>query len=64
MNATFGEVIREVLTGLLITKPAEGGVGSKDDALERKGFRDRADLRLGAMHRLFEREKQIEKYQS
>ena len=35
----------------------EIGLGSEDDALERKGFWDRADLCLGAMCRLRERER-------
>ena len=36
-------------------------VGSEeDDALKRRGFRDGADLRLGAMRRLTERERERE----
>ena len=34
------------------------GVGSEEDALEQRGFQDGADLHLGAMCRLFEREKE------
>ena len=37
------------------------GVGLEEDALEQRGFQDGADLRLGAMHRLFEREKERER---
>ena len=64
MNATSGEVLREVLTGLLIQNQTERGVGLEEDAPERRGFQDRADLHLGAMCRLFERERERNKQKS
>ena len=57
MNATFGEVLQEVLTGFLIMEPEWRGVESKEDALKQIGFRDGVVLRLVAMHRLFEKER-------
>ena len=57
MNATFGEVLREVLTGLLIMDQTLRGVGSEEDAPERRRFQDRVDLHLGAMHSLSTRER-------
>ena len=37
------------------------GVESEEDALERRGFRDGVDLRLGAMRRLSQRERERER---
>ena len=39
----------------------EREVGSEYDAPEQRGFQDGVDLRLGAMHRLFEREEERER---
>ena len=51
MNTSFREVLREVLSGILITEPNRGGVGLVEvDAPERRGFRDGTDLRLGAIN--------------
>ena len=50
MNASSKEVLQEVLSVLLIMEPNKKWVGSeKEDALELRGFRDRVNLRFGAM---------------
>ena len=37
------------------------GVGSKEDAPERRGFRDRVDFRLGAIEQLIKRKREGER---
>ena len=50
MNTSSRKVLREVLSGILITEPNMKGVGlEEDDVLEHKGFWDEADLRLDAI---------------
>ena len=49
MNALSRKVLREVLSGLLITELNRGVGSEEEDALERRGFRDGADLRFNAM---------------
>ena len=53
MNTLLRKVLREVLSGILITEPNRRRVGSEeDDASERRGFWDGADLHFGAMDAL------------
>ena len=63
MNATFGEVLRKVLTGFIIIEPDMERFELEEDALEQRGFWDGVGvvLRLGAMCRLSERERERER---
>ena len=63
MNTMFGEVLREVLTDLLITEPnmKRSGIRRRCPGTKRVGFRDEVDLHLGAMRRLSERERERER---
>ena len=50
MNALFRKVLKEVWLAFSSQNRTEEGVGSEEeDAPERRGFWDRADLRLGAI---------------
>ena len=50
MNASSREVLREVLSGLLIMEPNKKGVGSeKEGAPECRGLWDGVDLHFSAM---------------